>query len=787
MARVIRLLAVLCLLCRVPQSAAAMTVSSDAPGNVFVAGKAIRIEVKDAQGEVTYELTDYFGTKKAGGTASTTVLLLGQEPGWYELTCKDASGSASTSIGVVVDRGSDPLPEDGRVCVDVAAAWLVSKDAPKPVARMVRMAGIPWVRERLSWAGTEEPRGKLDWAQYPAVADAFAAEGVRICQMWHNCPSWSRSDGRKTSCPDDLRDMYNFSRAAAARFSRQIQAWEVWNEVDASFWPELSDRYSGLLKAAYLGLKDGNPRALAIHSSLCAVGAQFQDDLYESGGGDYFDIFNWHVYGAPSIYPSTLKSYLAPLNKHGISDRPIWLTEAGIRLLGTEGPDKHLLNWHNQRRQCRFVPRSAAMSLAAGTDRNFYFVLPSYDEAGRQFGALRPDLTPNPSFVALSAAANIIGQSEYKGHFDAGNGIEAELFSTPGGNVLVVWSETESEIAVPTEKTSLRVANIFGARSDLAVANGIARIGVGPDAVYLLDVGKSVETKLIGKPHPRGKLPVLNPSRVIVVGHANQPVDKASNCYSLSGQDAFDYVVDVYNFSEKAGRSGKIELVAADGWRVENATREIKLGAMDRQVLTYRVTPAKPGVGRFKLTARAGFAGSQVAPCISAFRFNPAIFRPATRRALDWAADCARWNPRAAPTGKVSLSAPESGTLRIDARFTSTGDRWAYPTLRFDKPIDLSEFDGVAFELNVSIGDPDSFIRLMLVEPNGAHYMATTSASEGKRRVAFLFKDMWLLDIMGPDPNGQLDLDAISAVSLGCNTKRDHIAFDISGFELVTF
>jgi hypothetical protein len=128
--------------------------------------------------------------------------------------------------------------------------------------------------------------------------------------------------------------------------------------------------------------------------------------------------------------------------------------------------------------------------------------------------------------------------------------------------------------------------------------------------------------------------------------------------------------------------------------------------------------------------------------------------------------------------------------LHFDVTFNSKADRWAYPVLKFEKPRDMSGFDGVAFDLNVLHGDPASAIRLMLVEGNGSHYMATTPGAGAKRRVVFLFRDMAWLQMMGSDPNGHFDPDVVSAVKIGCNVPSSApgpFGFEVSGFELVRF
>lgn len=761
----------------------ALSITSNAPCNIFKAGSSVRLEIKDSQGAVSYQLSDYFGNKIAAG--STDVIdLAGLNPGWYEVKCKDLVAETSTSIGVVIDRGNAPLPKDGRVCTDVAGAWLVKGESFKSLAQMIRLAGIPWVRERLSWGGTESERGKIDWNRYQTLADLYKSEGVHICQHWAEFPEWTELGIKDNTYHGDLRDYYRYARAAASNFSGQIEAWEIWNEPDGGF---PYDYYAAMVKVAYLGLKDGNPKANVLLGSICRGMSNFTSGIYDSGVTDYFDTFNWHIYSKPDIYPGALASHLDQLKKYGASTRPVWVTESGVVVKGTEGPSKKELNSESRRTQCRFMPRSAAMSLAAGNDKNFFFVLPSYMEEDTQWGALYPDLTPYPSFVALSAAANIIGESTYKGEYKSGNDdVTAQVFSTSRGNVVVAWSDKESEIIVPTEKQTLHQANIFGSESTLTCSSGYARLKVGPDAVYLLDVGKSIEGKLTGKPRPLGKLPKLHPSRVVLVGRSNFPFMKEAGAYKLADQGEFDYTVDVYNFSDKTPAGGTVNLTAPSGWIVKDAQRHVELESMGRQQLTFKVKPGSPRVESLRLIANGVFNNKKAAPCVSSFFFDPTIVEPSERKPLDWT-NSTQWVTEASPNGTVVLSNPKDDTLHFDLSFSGKGDRWAYPILHFQKPIDISGYDGLAFDLSVPEDIGATTMRMMFVESSGAHYIFSATPTVGKRRIVFLFQNIERLDFMGKDPNGHFDPNSISSIKLGCNAGLEHISFDVSGFKLVKF
>ena len=775
----------------------AITLGSAEAGNLFVEGTPLRMTAREAQGEVRFTLRDYYGRVAARSQVVSAqglaqIELPAVPPGWYELTAQDAAGECTVSLGVVRDRQGAPLPFEGKICADAASAWLLKEDSQRrPFARMVRLAGIPWVRERLSWTATEPEAGRFDWKpQYQLTAEAFAAEGVHVDEIWHDSPPWVRPGQAATLAPDDLRTVYQFTRAAATHFAPTVAAWEVWNEPDISFWPGLSDRFAGLQKAAFWGIKDGSPAARVLNGAFARPAGAFGFNLYHSGIGDYSDLFNWHLYADPLVYPADLSAHRALVQEAGAPQRPAWLTEAGISLPGSAGEGKRQLSAEDQRRQARFIPRSAALSLAAGDAKHFFFVLPDYLENGVQFGALKPDLTPYPSFLALSAAADLLGMSEYEGRYPAPANVQAYLFRTPQGSVLVAWSDQPTRLSLPVTKNKIRVADLFGADSAHAATGGLVTLDVGPEAIYVLDPG-SLVTGRVPRPKPSlktsGRARVL-PSRVVLMGYADFPIDKDQDRYRLKDVHPFAYTVEAYNFDATKEHDGQVGITPPPGWTARETSRPVRLAPMGRQTMTFLLTPSTLRAGEAYVTATARFAGERISPAQSRFALDPALLTPQRRRALDWA-DPAKWDAsNVAAGGKTTLSAPKHGTLRAVATFEGTGDRWAYPTLPFASPMDLSEWDGLAFQLKTESGTPNSWVRLMLDEPSGSTYVGpAVTAPDGPRRIVLLFRDFEWGPFSPADPDGKLDLNKIKLFQMGCNTPGSLMAFEASDFELVKF
>ncbi len=757
-----------------------MMLKTDRAGNLFGFGQKVVVQAEPKG--VQWRVSDLDGAEVARGNGA--IEIAGLPHGYYELVAKAGEQTAKIAFGVVSDHSAKEPPA-GRLNVDGATAWLERHGRHDELARMLRMVGIGWVRERFSWAGTEPEKGKVDWKQYDAVADAFAKHGVRVYQIFHDSPAWSHAGRKNTRNPADLRDAFAFAKRLAEHYKGRVAAWEVWNEPDIFFWPDLSDTFAGLQKAAYLGFKAGDPALPVLIGSFCRGYCPFDENLFDAGIRDYFDIFNWHIYAPPEQYPATLARYLELLKRHGCDDRPVWLTEAGIRIQATE-PDGEI-NAADERRQADFVPKSFAYSLAAGTDRHFFFVLPYYLENGVQFGALRKDLSPRPGFIAIAAAVDILGEARFLGFAATRekDGFTAIAFDSGKGRVLVVWSNAAREVELDVAARKVVAANVVGRRRECEVAGGKLRLAIGPSPQYVIGVGEAALKGLRGTPRPEGKLPANRPSPIVIRGRAQvAQLHKDSDSYVI-GEEPFAYAVEACNFGGRP-TAGRIALELPAGWKAEPAEAAVSLEPMGRMVSEFRITPALTTLGPQRVRVRPAFEGEQPALAVSSFRFDLARVKPTKELGLGLD-EPGKWQKNISGNGTMEIAAGKEGGVRFEATFTASGDRWCYPRADFGRAMDFSAYQGIAFEFRCHADDEATTVRLQLIEPNGACYLTATGwkARKDWTRATAAFADLAWGSYSPKDPNGALDLKAVRALMIGLNTPRDAAWLEVRGVKVV--
>lgn len=767
--------------------AADIGLSTEQPGNLFAAGSAVVVQVKAAGPTCLWQVMDFDGAKVAEGNVSLTdgagqTQVPALPYGYYEFSCQCGEAKGKMSFGVVTDH-SGQAPPAGRVNVDAAAAWLTKPEQFQNVAKMLRMMGIGWVRERFSWGATEPEKGKVDWRQYDAIADAHSGQGVRVYQIFHDSPGWTRPNA-KTPNPDDLRDVYRFAQRIGTHYKGKVSAWEIWNEPDIAFWPDLSDSYAGVLKAAYLGLKSSDPAAPVLMGSFCRGLSEFDSGVLDSGAADYFDVFNWHCYSPPADYAPTLAKYLELLKAHGCDKRPVWLTECGIALRATE-PDGEL-NAADERKQAEFLPRSVASSLAAGTDRHFFFVFPYYLENGVQFGALHRDLSPRPVCLALATAVEWLGQAQYLGRLTLPQAADAMAlaFRTGDQRMLVAWSDKPKEVTLPVGVTQVTVADAVGKRTIVQAPGGKLTLTLKPAPQYVVGLGEAAVAGAVGPVRPLGQMPQNKPCPVIVRGQVRGlKTDKSHDDY-LVGTEPFTYSVDAYDLTSDRPAQGTLTVQAPAGWKIEPRTVEVKLAAMERGVFDFKVTPGPATREALRVSVTPQFDAFSPAPSVSQMRFDYAQVPPVETRDLQLN-DAKRWIANISGNGTMEITSAGENP-RFIAHFAKPGDRWFYPKAVFEQPQDYSKFQGIAFEYRCHPANAKTSARLQLIEAGGSSYLTDPlPSSEEWTPVVVQFADLSWGSFSAVDPDGKFDPQAIGTLMVGGNTPEDEMWLEVRNLRLV--
>ncbi|HTL30628.1 MAG TPA: glycosyl hydrolase, partial [Tepidisphaeraceae bacterium] len=383
------------------------------PGNIFVEGENVSLagDSKQAGG---WKLVDYDGKTIKEAKSGAEPMEFGKLPiGYYEL--RGADGKTQTTIGVIAPLAA-PTPKTSPIGIDVAMAWIYPDEAQRhAVANLCNLAGMNWVRDRMSWPELESKPGEFAPPnRYDQTAELQTKAGLNVLQVNHIGPPWLKNAKR---FPLDLRDAYRFYKEMAKRFKGKIVALEPWNEADIDmFGGHTGCEMASMQKASYLGIKAGNPDMIACQNVFAIARPETLADFTANRAGPYFDRFDVHHYVALHRYDEYYALYRA-----ASSGKPMWVTEFNITVSWSGDPKAQEPNDQNLHIQAERVAKMFSKTLFNGVKAQFYFMLPHYVEGKLQYGLLRPDLTPRPGYVSLAAAGRLLAGAKPLGRLKVAN------------------------------------------------------------------------------------------------------------------------------------------------------------------------------------------------------------------------------------------------------------------------------------------------------------------------------------------------------------------------------
>lgn len=308
-------------------------------------------------------------------------------------------------------------------------------------------SGSSWVRVPVNWANIEpvdvDPQS-YNWTSSDRALSAASVvtRSLSVIATIGSNPSWAATYSQGPIDPEDLDSFAEFVQAIVERYdgdgmddapgSPVVNHWELYNEPDESVkphWGNAGAEYADMLSTVYPAVKSANPYAQVLFGGIAYdwfdnqgghFNRQFLDDVLAAGGGDYFDLMNFHVYPvfwynwttreSPGLLEkaNVIKGILAD---SGYPNKPIIVTEAG---------------WHSNDHpqfpstledQARYVVELFTQNMAAESQLMIWWML--YDPGGGyQFdNGLVTNGTPpvvKPAYLAFQVAVAELASTHFQ-------------------------------------------------------------------------------------------------------------------------------------------------------------------------------------------------------------------------------------------------------------------------------------------------------------------------------------------------------------------------------------
>ena len=588
--------------------------------------------------DVSVEIVDYYGevvythTEKPVFGAYTLKIDLGKHPtGYFTVSAVTGTQTLFTKSYVVLPPVEDrDLESDSPFASDFASYHILAdrEDVVANYAAAAKLCGVSVLRERLDWIYTEWNEGGCDFSRADRFYNKINDMGLEILPFFSNAPRWATENGKVFM--DEQFAVYRFSKRVAERYANISQALEVWNEMDY-FTYVPADMYASFYKAAALGVVDSGTSLPKIIGGLCEPvnSNPYLTILYKSDVFDYSDAFNWHYHiydraerSVTEFVDGTKAGQFATFANTYLSSLPSWCTEAGIKLYTPAGCAD--MTFAQQKIQANYMVTSACQSLAAGTDKHFWFILGNMPEDGGWFGSYGADDRPFASVVTEAVMTQTLGKGIYKGELKGlPSGAEGHVINNGEDDVIVLWATSDRDVTLSVPGNVLKTT-VVGNREVLCSTNGKITVKAGSEPMFItvdgtVDASSYTATSNDEIKTISAKSDFTVGERVILTQLWYDLTDSASylsarnNGYRVSakGNTITLQLVNFNDFEVTGTVSG-----SADGYTVTGSGETITIPAMSETEVTFTITP-NGGTGATYLTFEGTFNGSETSKSVS--------------------------------------------------------------------------------------------------------------------------------------------------------------------------
>lgn len=698
-------------------------IQTTAPGTVWIETESPTFTMTTPLPGLAYALTDWHGTTMRQGQwpdgGGSPLSFPPLQPGYYTLTTThDGKDPLPTfTFAVVVDPKTRPQSSHSFFGVDSAQSWLASPggfecpyydgDSYRLVSELIYRAGIPNVRDRLSWGGVNGTPDALDYGKYLLNANLLQERGILVSGMFHDAPAWA---DRGSKLPRDLRALFVFCQKTTAAFGDRMGDWEFWNEQDIGFAPDPVWDYAACMKAAYLGFKAGRPETVVAPGAVCHPDRSAYDEgMYANDMAKYCEIMNFHTYSALAQYPKIFAEMREFMAAHGIGERQLWLTECGTNAEGHSDADgaRKGMKRHSPEQEiivAEFLAKSQVLLMMEGVARNYFFVFPPYNERDgfKDWGLMRRDGSVKPGYSAFATITGQLVQAKLLGEITVREGVRAFVFEQPDGSqTLAFWSISDLDtsnghvvltkgdipldLEVPVPAGSYPLTDMLGMRQTVQGANGKVALRATRFPAYLAGL-KGLQPDR--KPFPTGRIEQRQPSPdedlSIIVRLDLNPED-----FEISGQKSTASVrkesgrirVQVWNLGETP-KSGALHIA---GGTFAGLPETIALPAMGKAEFDVVYTPQPvatedaANAWQTNLTITGTFNGKTISQCqIPVFMFG--AFIASCREVPLNTAKPEDWRRNDSASSMTATFDEAENAVRFDLVWEDDKvDRWFYP------------------------------------------------------------------------------------------------------------
>lgn len=341
---------------------------------------------------------------------------------------------------------------------------------------LIKQAGIRFVRDEYNWSSVEGKKGEyvIDPRFTRWIEKTHAAGMTPLVVLCYGNPHYE--GGSYPTTPESIEAYTRYAEAVVRSMPNQKRYVEIWNEWDGGCGMDKRhgkgnvDAYVALIKAVYPRLKAIDPDITVLGGSFCSVGVL--ESALKKGLANSCDALSLHTYnyeevlsaGAPEDWAARMERVNQMLTAYYPGKNPrLFVTEMGWPThIGAMGSTEVMQAAHASR-FAFLAATTPNLECAAWYD----FQNDGNDcySSENNFGLVRSDLTPKPSWYALRDTISVLSGAQSvvrEKTSDAGLWM-LRIKKKDGNDSVVLWSSLDEsllqvELEGPAQAVQMRHA-----------------------------------------------------------------------------------------------------------------------------------------------------------------------------------------------------------------------------------------------------------------------------------------------------------------------------------------
>ena len=427
-------------------------------------------------------LAQLFGYQVAWLAATRTVAISEGVPTYGPVDHRQALAGAG-SFGVGVDVTQTPLEEIPALL-----------DAAKATG-----AGI--IKVRFDWDTLQSAKdAQFEWERFDVLTKTARERGLIVVGILGNSAQWASvsiagtpEEKRQSPPRKDAQAAWSkYVSQVVARYARDVQAWQVWENPNSRNFRSVAKNYRVLTTSAIEAARKADPKAIVHAADSNGLNLDFLSGLSVNGvipntdGVQVFPVAGWqpNTLAQPEEFLepyAVLRDQLAP--KDG-KTRDFWVGGVQFPVNATENAPEGF----SEVAGADYLVKSLVLGLAAGAEKAFYQTLRDAPDANplKGEGLLRADGSARASALAFKLLTSAIGNKPFVGALRNDQNATVLLFDDKESGPIIAWGQGQLLLSSDGTKTELPGATFVATRPDSLVTDALGQVVARPDGAVAL-------------------------------------------------------------------------------------------------------------------------------------------------------------------------------------------------------------------------------------------------------------------------------------------------------------